>query len=246
LPVTAQQMQQWAIAGGRRLVTAMAGLGGSVVVGAMGLVVDLLLTLFLLFYFLRDGAGQLRGIWKLIPMRQGHKDLLPQDIGSVPRAVVLGTLVTAIVQGTLVGLAFAVVGFPSAVVFGVLAGALSLLPVGGTAFVWGPGAIVLAAQGRWGAAIFLVAWGLLFVGVLDNLLRPLFISGRAEITTLPIFFGVLGGVAAFGPIGLFLGPVVIALALALLGFVEEGRADGSPPATDGEAAPAQVPPQAQA
>ena len=146
-------------------------------------------------------------------------------LGSVTRAVVFGTLLTAIIQGASVGVGFVLVRLPSPVVFGAIAAACSLLPVGGTAFVWLPGAMVLAAQGRWGAAIFLVAWGLLFVGVLDNLLRPLFISGRAEISTLPVFFGVLGGLAAFGPIGIFLGPVLVALALALLGFAEENLAE---------------------
>ena len=158
---------------------------------------------------------------KLLPMSADRKERLARQIGSVTRAVVVGTLVTALIQGTLVGIAFAVVGFPSPLVFGVIAAAASLLPVGGTALVWGPGAIVLALQGKWGWAIGLAIYGIVVVGMADNLIKPRLISGHAEIEPLPVFFGVLGGLAAFGFIGMFLGPIVIALALAILRFAEE-------------------------
>jgi predicted PurR-regulated permease PerM len=87
---------------------------------------------------------------------------------------------------------------------------------------------VLFARGSTGWAIFLAVWGALVVGSADNVLRPLLISGRAQISTLPVFFGVLGGIAAFGPIGIFAGPLVIALALALVRFAEEGPAESGP------------------
>ena len=101
---------------------------------------------------------------------------------------------------------------------------LAMLPVGGTALVWGPAVIWLFFDGRWGYGIFLLAWGLLLVGTLDNVLRPLLISGRAKISALAVFIGVLGGIPAFGAIGLIAGPVVLSLALALIEFAEEGRA----------------------
>jgi predicted PurR-regulated permease PerM len=106
--------------------------------------------------------------------------------------------------------------------------------VGGTAFVWIPGALALMTQGRWGFAIGLALWGALIVGSADNILRPYFVSGRAEISTLPVFFGVLGGIGAFGPIGMFVGPVVLALALALLRFLRDDEAPpAAPTATSG-------------
>jgi predicted PurR-regulated permease PerM len=89
--------------------------------------------------------------------------------------------------------------------------------------VWVPGALLLGAEGRWGWAIFLAVWGALIVGSADNVLRPMLISGRAQISTLPVFFGVLGGLAAFGMIGMFLGPVLVALALELFRCAEEDR-----------------------
>ena len=222
--LTATDLQQRAIAVARPLLETVAARGGAFVLGTLGLIVNLLLTLFLLFFFLRDGAAIIARLDRALPLPEERKKGLASQLASVTKAVVLGTLATALVQGTLVGIAFAVVGFPSPVVFGVLAGALSLLPVGGTALVWIPGCIVLAAQGRWPSAIGLALYGVLIVSVLTNdVLKPRLISGRAEIGTLPVFFGVLGGLAAFGLIGMLLGPVVIALALALLGWAEEGR-----------------------
>jgi predicted PurR-regulated permease PerM len=141
----------------------------------------------------------------------------------VTRAVVLGTLLTALLQGTLVGIGFAIVDLPSPVVFGVVAAIVALLPIGGTALVWVPATIVLAVQGRYGSALFMLLWGALLVGLVDNFLKPLLISGRAEVPTLAAFLGVLGGLAAFGPIGMFLGPVILALAIALVRWAEENR-----------------------
>ena len=110
------------------------------------------------------------------------------------RALVYGTGLTALIQGTLVGISFLIVGLPSALVFGVIAALAALLPFGGTALVWVPAAIVLAAQGRWGATIFMVMWGALLVSLVDNVVRPMLVSGRAPVSTLTVFIGVLGGI----------------------------------------------------
>jgi predicted PurR-regulated permease PerM len=221
LPVTSADIQAWVLEGSKKLLQSMAASGGMILMGVVGALVALLLTLFLLFYFLRDGREIAARLIGAMPIRDDHKALLEHQLVSVTKAVVLGTLITAVIQGTLVGIGFALVGFPSAVVFGALAAGASLLPIGGTALIWGPGAIVLAAQGRWTAAILLGLYGVVIVGMIDNVLKPLFISGKAQISTLPVFFGVMGGLVAFGPIGMFLGPVVMALALALLRFAEE-------------------------
>jgi len=108
------------------------------------------------------------------------------------------------------------------VVFGVLAALLSMLPVGGAAFVWGPAVIWLFFDGRWGFGIFMLVWGILLGGI-DNILRPMLISGRARISALAVFIGVLGGIPAFGAIGVIAGPVVLSLVLALIEFAEENR-----------------------
>ena len=106
----------------------------------------------------------------------------------------------------------------------VLAAVLSVVPFGGTALVWGPAVVGLALHGDYLPATLLFAFGAGVVGTVDNLLKPLLISGRGEVPTLAVFIGVLGGLAAFGMVGLFLGPVVIALALELLEFLGEDAA----------------------
>jgi predicted PurR-regulated permease PerM len=167
-----------------------------------------------------------RAAVRLVPMGPARKENLLDYLGTVTRAVVVGTLVTAAVQGVLLGIGFAIVGLPSPVVFGVLGAVLSVVPFGGTGIVWLPGVLWLASQGHYGSAIFLAIWGVGPVSTIDHFLRPMLISGRTEIPTLAVFIGVLGGLAAFGFLGLFIGPVVIALTIALLKFA--GESIGAP------------------
>jgi predicted PurR-regulated permease PerM len=179
-----------------------------------------------LFFFLRDGDQIMATAVRLIPIAPGRRSELVDHVAAVTRAVVFGSLLTALVQGLLVGIGFALVGLPSPVVFGAVAAAASLIPYIGTALIWVPAAAVLFLQGRWVAALFLTAWSVAVVSSADNVVRPLFISGRAQISTLPVFLGLIGGLSAFGPIGLVVGPVVVALTRALLRFAEEARPDG--------------------
>ncbi|HZP37836.1 MAG TPA: AI-2E family transporter [Methylomirabilota bacterium] len=224
-PVSAEQIQQWLVTGVHAGLQGLVGVSGAFVVGALNALVGLAITLFLLFFFLRDGGQMVATTARLIPLRLERRDELIEHIGAVIRAVVFGSLLTALVQGLLVGIGFQLVGLPSSVVFGAVAAVASLIPMVGTALVWVPAVIVLFLQGHWVAALVLAGWSVAVVSSADNVVRPLFISGRAQISTLPVFLGLLGGVSAFGPIGLVLGPVVLALTLALLRFAgESGRA----------------------
>lgn len=217
------QVQTWIAQGSREALQSLASLGGRAFIGAVGTVVGFVLMLFMMFFFIRDGAEMIGTLRELIPMSEGYKAKLFDHLAAVTRAMVYGTGLTALIQGALVGIAFLIVNLPSPVVFGVVAALLGLLPFGGTAFVWGPAALVLALQGRWGAAIFMLIWGTVLVSLVDNIVRPMLVSGRANVGTLTIFIGVLGGLAAFGAIGLFLGPVVLALIIALIRFMLEIR-----------------------
>lgn len=223
-PVSAEQVQAWLTSAASTMLQVVVATSGLFVVEALGTLVSLVITLFLLFFFLRDGEDMVARACALIPLRAERQAHLIQHLAAVTRAVVFGSLITAVVQGALVGIAFALAGLPSPVVFGVLAMVAALVPLFGTALVWVPAAGALAAQRRWGAAIFMVAWGIVVVSGSDNVVRPLFISGRAQISTLPVFLGLAGGLSAFGPIGMVLGPVIVALVLALMGFAEESRA----------------------
>jgi predicted PurR-regulated permease PerM len=224
-PVSPQQIQVWLMTGARTLVQGLVVISGSFVIGALNALVGLAITLFVLFFFLRDGRGMVLDAVRLIPMLPERRERLMEHVGAVIRAVVFGALLTAVVQGVLVGIGFALVGLPSPVVFGALAALIAPIPLIGPALVWGPGVAALFLQGRWVAALCLLGWGLALVSSADNVVRPLFISGRAQISTLPVFVGLLGGISAFGPIGLVVGPVVVALALTLIRFAVEARAD---------------------
>ncbi len=224
VPVPPEQIQAWALDGGKTLLALLVASSGAFFVGALGVVVEVALTLFLLFFFLRDGGEMITRVLVFVPMTAARKTDLVGHLSAVIRAVALGTLLTAVVQGLLVGLSFAFTGLPSPVVFGVLASLAALVPVVGASLVWVPAAFVLVAHDRVPAALFLTFWGVLVVSMVDNIVRPLVVSGRAQISTLPVLLGLIGGLAAFGAIGIILGPVVIALALALFRFAEEEHA----------------------
>jgi predicted PurR-regulated permease PerM len=218
--VTAEQIQEWAAGGAQKAVEAAASVGGNVVLGVAGTLVGFFLMLFLLFFFLRDGRVMLAHVGNLIPMNVQRRQGLTKYLGEVTRAVVYGSALTAVIQGILSGIGFAIAGLPSPVVFAVLAGICAFIPATGTGLVLIPGVLFLALSGRWGAAAFLAAWSV-GVGFSDNLLRPFLTAQRAEVSTLAVFVGVIGGVSAFGFIGLFIGPVVLSLIVALLRFGEE-------------------------
>ncbi|HUS24278.1 MAG TPA: AI-2E family transporter [Candidatus Binatia bacterium] len=220
--VSLAQMQAWALEAAQTVLKVLGSLGRAAFLGALGTVFGFALMMFILFFAIRDGRAMASSLRELIPVDEKDKSRLFKHLAAVTRALVYGTGVTALVQGALVGIAFAVTGLPSPVVFGVLAALAALIPMAGTPIVWVPAAIVLAAQDRWYAAIFMAAWGGVVVTI-DNFLRPWLVSGRAEIGALTVFLGVLGGVSAFGPIGVFLGPLVLALALAVVQFALEVR-----------------------
>jgi predicted PurR-regulated permease PerM len=192
--ISAEQIQSWLVSGTREVLRRAASMGGGFFLGALGSLLGFAIMLFLLFFFLRDGDAMLARVRRLIPLDEVRKERLFTQLSGVTRAIVVGTSVTAFLEGVLIGVGFSIAGLPSPV--------------------------------RWGFGIFMLAWGLLISG-LDNVLRPLLISGRAKISALAVFIGVLGGISAFGTIGLIAGPVVLSLALALVEFAEESRSRNS-------------------
>jgi predicted PurR-regulated permease PerM len=176
----------------------------------------------LLFFFLVDGDAMIRRARRFIPLEEAYKERLVNHLSGIARAIVFGTTMNALLQGLVLGIGFGIAGLPSPVVFGVLAALVAMLPVGGAALVWIPAVLWLFFDGRWGYGIFLVVWGAM-MSLLDSFLKPLLISGRAPISTLVVFIGVLGGIAAFGAIGIIAGPLILSLVLALIEFAEEGR-----------------------
>ncbi len=178
------------------------------------------LMLFALFYCYKDGATFLRWIMHLTPLPGSLEREIGGKFKEVSESAFLGTFLTAAAQGFLGGIAFLIVGLP-ALVWGVLMALMSLIPLVGTFLIWGPAAVYLLANGRVGAGIFLIVWGVVVVGMSDNVLRPLLMQGKSRLHPLLIFFSLIGGIMAFGPLGILLGPLAIVLVIAMLKAYEE-------------------------
>ena len=202
-----------------------------VLLRGMDIAITALVTLFLLFYFIRDKYRFLRVLDQLVPLSLSENEQVRSNIRDTLGAVVFGTLAVAVVQGTLGGLMFWWLGFLSPILWGAAMAILAILPLFGAALIWIPAVAYLAIDGDWNKALLLTAWGTLVIGLIDNLLYPLLVKNRLRIHTVPVFISVLGGVFAFGATGFVLGPLVLAVAMALidiwhrrmaLGDIEEG------------------------
>jgi predicted PurR-regulated permease PerM len=179
------------------------------------MVIQALFVVFVMFYLFRDGKIVREALAGAIPLRNRETRLILGRVREVVGASVNGVLVIATIQGALGGAAFAAVGLPSAVLWGVAMIFLSLIPVAGAFVVWIPAAIYLAVTGAWVKALLLTLWGVFVISLVDNFLRPRLVGKRAKLHELFIFFAVLGGLQVFGLIGIVLGPVVLAVALSL-------------------------------
>jgi len=184
-------------------------------------VANVLLVLFTLFFFLRDGAAFCYRLRRLLPMDPEHQERLFTNIVNAVTAVVHGCLVVAMIQGFLAGLAYWVLGVPYAIVWGVATAFFALLPVGGSTIVTIPVTIYLFLQGDIIRGVLMAIWALGVVGGVDNVLKPIFIGTRLKLPMLLLFFGILGGLSVFGALGLILGPVLFALLAAFLDLYRE-------------------------
>jgi predicted PurR-regulated permease PerM len=217
--VSVEQVQGWITESVQTVLKAAATMGGDVALGVFGTLVGFFMMLFMLFFFLRDGRTVVESLTRLIPVERARRAQLLKYLGEVTRAVVFGSATTALIEGVIVGIGFAIVGLPSAVVFGVLATIAAFLPAG-AALVLVPAILYLAFAGRWGGAIFLACW-VAVLWIAENLLRPLLTAHHAEVSTLALFVGAIGGAAAYGILGLVIGPVLLSFIVALVRFAQE-------------------------
>lgn len=193
---------------------------------AVDLAIAALVTLFLLFYFLRDKWKILKAIERVVPLAPAETEQVRNNVRDTISAVVFGTLAVALVQGTLGGLMFWWLDLPAPILWGAVMSLLAVLPLFGAALVWIPTVAFLAIDGDWDKALLLTAWGTLVVGLIDNLIYPLLVKNRMRIHTVPVFIAVLGGLFAFGATGVVLGPLILAVALALLDIWRRRMAHG--------------------
>lgn len=188
----------------------------SMLAGGLGKsLAKMILVVVILFFFFRDGRRIVREFRHVLERFIGTQihDYF-HAAGTTTRAVVYGILLTALVQGVVAGLGYWVAGLTSPVMFGLLTMILALIPFG-TPLAWGAAGLLLLLQGETGAAIGVWVWGVAIVSQLDNVLRPLFISSISPIPFLLVLFGILGGLLAFGLIGLFIGPIVLSIVWAV-------------------------------
>jgi len=212
LVVTATRWTSQQIAGGTALLAR----------NVLLTLVNFLLMLVALFFFFRDGERIARQFGDLIPMAPAHKQRVFRRLYDTLSAVVQSMVIVAIVQGVLAGLGYWVIGrLPFSLFLAFLTGVMSFVPMAGATIVWLSTSIYLLVIGETARGIGLVLWGTFFVSSVDNFIKPLFIGGRAKLPTLLLLFSILGGLQAYGFMGIFLAPVVLALLLAFVDIYRE-------------------------
>ncbi|MCM2359667.1 MAG: AI-2E family transporter [Geobacteraceae bacterium] len=177
--------------------------------------VKLILMVIALFFIYKDGERFQQEFWSIMPIKEADKGILVDTVRRVLSAVVYGIFLTCLVQGALGGIGFWFSGLPSPLLFGAMMAVCALIPLVGTALIWLPAAIYLLLQDEVVKGLILMAWGALVVASIDNFLRPFFISGKARLPVLVIALGALGGLVSFGLLGVVIGPIVLALFMAL-------------------------------
>src|SRR5215212_4304562 len=189
--------------------------------GAVGFVVEVFFVIFTMYYLFRDGERMRAAAYDVMPLSDEKAREILDRTGEVIGASVYGVLVIAVVQGVLGGLAFWVLGLPSPLLWGVVMIFLSMIPMLGSFIVWVPAAIYLGLTGEWVKAVGLAVWGALVIGSIDNFLRPKLVGERTRLHELLVFFSVLGGLQVFGVLGIVLGPVIVAITIALLDVLRQ-------------------------
>ena len=199
----------------------------AIVQGALSLIGQGLLTLFFLFFLYRDEQAAIESVRRVMPLDDHETDDLFRRVGDTVHATIFGTVLMAMIQGALGGAIFAALGIPGAVMWSVIMGMLSIIPYLGSFVIWGPAAVILAMQGETVKALVLAGWGLVAIGLIDNILYPTFVGHRLKQHTAVAFIAILGGVAVFGTTGLVLGPVLAATTACLLDVWRRRTAHGA-------------------
>jgi predicted PurR-regulated permease PerM len=199
-----------------RLAVAVNAAAMAVVSGSVQSLFQALVMLYVLFFIFRDRDYFIASVKKLSPLTTRETNRLLQRLSDTIHATIFGVIAVAIIQGTLGGIIFALLGIPGAILWASVMAVFAMIPNLGTFIVWGPAALFLVFDGHPIKAIILVAWGLTAIGMIDNLIYPYLVGNRLRTHTLIAFLSILGGLALFGPTGIILGPVVVNLTVFLL------------------------------
>ena len=211
---------------GERLSGLAQNAGPQLLRSSVWVLAEMLITVFALFYFVRDRRHITAAVRSLAPLSDTEMNEVVARVRDTIRATVFGSLVVAFVQGAMGGLMFWLLGLPAPLVWGAVMGLLAVVPALGTFVVWAPTAVYLALTGSAGKGAILATWGLVAIGLVDNLLYPVLVGSRLRLHPLAIFISVVGGLLLFGGSGLILGPVTFAVALALVDIWERRTVRG--------------------
>lgn len=198
------------------IATWLSNIGATFVKGSFLQGIEVFITFYLLFYFLRDRKAAKNKIITWLPMASAEAELLLLRVAETVHATVYGTLAVAAVQGCLGGLMFWALGLPTPLLWGLVMGLLSIVPVLGAFIIWIPAAFLLVLEGSWARALILAAWGGIVVGGIDNVLRPMFVGTRLRLHTIPAFISIIGGLMLFGAPGFILGPLAATMTMLLV------------------------------
>jgi predicted PurR-regulated permease PerM len=193
-------------------------------VGAANLVVlavKFILMLLTLFFVFRDGEAFYHWVRTTIPLSTGQQAQVFDRLAGTVTAVMYGIGIAAIVQGTLSGLAYWILGVPFPAFWGLLTAVVAPIPLGGTGLIWAPAGIYLIVTDSWVRGAILLGWGALVVSTFDNVLKTLLISERTRLPALLLFFSILGGLKAYGVLGIFLGPLLLSLVITSIQLYRE-------------------------
>lgn len=191
--------------------------------GVAGMVISVFFSIFTMFYLFRDGKKIVENLTDILPIPNTQASELINKTSQLIDATLKGTLLVAVVQGALTGLILWLLGVPSPILLGVLAMICSLLPVAGTGIICAPVILVFVFNGDYVRASIMTVFAIFIIGMVDNFLLPRIIQQRAKMNEIYVFFSVLGGLQLFGLLGIFMGPIILAIALGLLTVFKGGK-----------------------
>lgn len=214
-----EQLSKMGEGGGQQIASRMFSLGQ----GTFQFVISFFVMLYLLFFLLRDGPRLAEEVRRAIPLGDPYKQHLLARFTAVVRATVKGNVLVALVQGALGGVIFWILGLEGALLWGAVMAVLSLLPAVGAGLIWGPVAIYYLASGEFVPALILTAYGVIVIGLADNLLRPILVGKSVKLPDYVILISTIGGLVLVGINGFVIGPMIAALFISAWSLFADAR-----------------------
>ena len=196
---------------------------GTILKNIFFFLVSFMVVIATLFVFFRDGERLLHWTIDIVPMDAEHKHRIANQLYITTIAVVRGFLLTAAIQGLSGGVGYALAGVPAPILFGVLTSFAALIPFMGTSLIWIPLGVSFIFIKSFSTGVFILLWGALVIGLIDNIIRPILIGQKAKLPIFLLFLGIFGGLRIYGPIGIFLGPLLISCLLVFLQIYKEAK-----------------------